>query len=306
MKPLIAIVGCGKVGSALGVVLSGKGYRFSGMASRSIDSARRLAERCGVERFTSEPWAVTREAQVILLTTPDDALSIVCDQLAQKDGIEPGAIVLHCSGAHPSTVLSSAKDRGAWIGSMHPLQSFPSTEISGNPFEGIEITVEGDEAACSVARNLVADLGGNAISIGTETKPLYHAAAVAASNFLVTLIDMALHLNEAAGIPYEQGFSPLKPLISATLKHIEAIGPQAALTGPVVRSDIKTIEAHLCSMNVHVPQWLPLYRSLIRANADLAYRAGRIPSDVRDRFFELVRKSVEKFERIEAKDSHEG
>ncbi|MEW6260595.1 MAG: Rossmann-like and DUF2520 domain-containing protein [Thermodesulfobacteriota bacterium] len=292
MKPLVAIVGCGKVGSALGVVLTSKGYRFAGLASRSLTSARRLAERCGVDRFSDEPWAITREAQVILLTTPDDVLSGVCDRLAREDGIASGAIVLHCSGAHPSTILAAAASRGAWIGSMHPLQSFPSTEISGNPFEGIEISIEGDEPACSVARDIATDLGADSIAIGTETKPLYHAAAVVASNFLVTLMDMALHLNEAAGIPYEKGFGPLKPLISGTLKHIEAIGPRAALTGPVVRSDLKTVEAHLQAMHHHSPQWLPLYRSLIRATAELAFSAGRISADVRDRFFERVREDV--------------
>lgn len=300
MKPLVAIVGCGKVGSAFGVLLARKGYRFAGLASRSIESARRLAKRCGVDRFTDEPWTITREARVILLTTPDDALAAVCARLTQEEGIGSDTVVLHCSGAHPSTILSAAKSRGAWIGSMHPLQSFPSTEVVGNPFDGIEITIEGDEPACRQARDIASDVGANAIAIGTETKPLYHAAAVVASNFLVTLMDMALHLNEAAGIPYEKGFGPLKPLISGTLNHIEAIGPQAALTGPVVRSDLKTVEAHLRAMNLHAPRWLPLYRSLIRGNADLAFRAGRISSDVRDRFFELVQEAAEETERVGA------
>uniref|UniRef100_A0A7C4RR28 DUF2520 domain-containing protein n=1 Tax=Desulfatirhabdium butyrativorans TaxID=340467 RepID=A0A7C4RR28_9BACT len=306
MKPLVAIVGCGKVGSAFGVLLARKGYRFAGFASRSIESAKRLAERCGVDRFTDKPWTITREAQVILLTTPDDALSAVCERLVQEDGIGSGAVVLHCSGAHPSTILSAARSREAWIGSMHPLQSFPSREIAGNPFEGIEITIEGDEPACRQARDIAADVGADAIAIGTETKPLYHAAAVVASNFLVTLMDMALHLNEAAGIPYDTGFGPLKPLIFGTLKHIEAIGPQAALTGPVVRSDLKTVEAHLLAMNAHAPRWLPLYRSLIRGNADLAFRAGRISADVRDRFFELVKETAEDMERMEADVRKEG
>lgn len=306
MKPLVAIVGCGKVGSALGVLLACNGYRFAGVASRSIESARRLAERCGIDRFTDEPWTMTKEAHVILLTTPDDALEAVCVRLAQEEGIGSGAVVLHCSGAHPSTILSAARSCGAWIGSMHPLQSFPSTEVVGNPFDGIDMTIEGDEPACRQARNIACDVGANTLAIGTATKPLYHAAAVVASNFLVTLMDMALHLNEEAGIPYEKGFAPLKPLIWGTLNHIENIGPRAALTGPVVRSDLKTVETHLRAMNHHAPHWLPLYRSLIRANADLAFRAGRISAEVRDRFFELVQEAADVPEREGADGRREG
>lgn len=306
MKPLVAIVGCGKLGSTLGVLLARNGYRFAGVASRSIESARRLAERCGIDRFTDEPWTMTKEAQVILLTTPDDALEAVCARLAQEEGIGSGTVVLHCSGAHSSTILSAARSRGAWIGSMHPLQSFPSTEFVGNPFDGIDMTIEGDEPACRQARDIACDVGAHALAIGTETKPLYHAAAVVASNFLVTLMDMALHLNEKAGIPYEKGFAPLKPLICGTLNHIETIGPRAALTGPVVRSDLKTVETHLRAVNHHAPQWLPLYRSLIRANADLAFRAKRISAEVRDRFFELVQEAADVPEREEEDGRREG
>lgn len=291
MKPVVAIVGCGRTGSALGVMLAQKGYPFSGLASRSLDSARRLAARCGIDRYSDRASSITRESDIILLTTPDDAIQQACERLVQENGISSGAAVLHCSGAHPSTILASARTAGAAIGSMHPLQSFASTEVIGNPFLGIQMAIEGDDAACRKAREIAIDLEAHPIAIGTETKPLYHAAAVVASNFLVVLMDMALRLNAAAGIPCEEGFAVLKPLITGTIHNIERIGPQAALTGPVVRSDLQTVKTHLQAMQAHAPEWLPLYRSLVRGTAELACKAGRIPAETRDRFLALAREN---------------
>jgi predicted short-subunit dehydrogenase-like oxidoreductase (DUF2520 family) len=80
----------------------------------------------------------------------------------------------------------------------------------------------------------------------------------------------------------------LKPLITGTIHNIERIGPQAALTGPVVRSDLQTVKSHLQAMRAHAPEWLPLYRSLVQGTAELACKAGRIPVETRDRFLALA------------------
>ncbi|MBA3017313.1 MAG: NAD(P)-binding domain-containing protein, partial [Proteobacteria bacterium] len=118
MKPAIAIVGCGRVGTALAKFLSEAGYRLSGLSSKSLSSAKRVAGLTGAEYFTKTPWEITKEADIVFLTTPDSAISDLCSSIAYNDGFKRDSLVLHCSGALPSTILSSAKSCGAFIGSM--------------------------------------------------------------------------------------------------------------------------------------------------------------------------------------------
>ncbi len=126
IKPGFAVVGCGKVGTALTLFLLEKGYRPVGFASRTLASARRLATLANNHRFSESPWQISADAQIVFITTPDTAIEATCNAIAQNQGFSPGAIVLHCSGALSSDILKSAADAGAFVGSMHPLQSFAS------------------------------------------------------------------------------------------------------------------------------------------------------------------------------------
>ena len=199
MKPSFAIVGCGKVGKALGKHLQTAGYELTGISTKSLESAEKAATIIGAKNFTIQSCDITKTADIVFITTPDGVIEDVCAQLAQTNGFKKDAVVLHCSGAHPSTILTSAQASGAHIGSMHPLQSF-SAESSGNTFKGIVISVEGDKKAVADATNIANDLGSNCLTIKTENKVLYHAAAVVACNYLVSLQDAAFKLMKEAGI----------------------------------------------------------------------------------------------------------
>ena len=262
MKPVIAIVGCGRVGTALAKFLSETGYRLSGLASKSFSSAKRLADLTGTGHFTEIPWEITKQADIVFLTTPDSAISDICSKIAFNDGFKKDSVVLHCSGALPSTILSSAKNCGAFIGSMHPMQSFALNEENGSPFHGIIFAVEGDIQALHTAAQITVDLGADYIPIKTEDKTLYHAAAVVASNYLVTLLSLAFRLIEHAGISGSDTWKVLKPLINGTLSNIEKAGIPAALTGPVVRGDIATVKRHIKAIEKKMPELLDLYNTL--------------------------------------------
>jgi predicted short-subunit dehydrogenase-like oxidoreductase (DUF2520 family) len=262
MKPSYAIVGCGRVGSALAKYLAEAGYIPAGLASKSLSSAKRVADLIGSANFTDTAWEATREADIVFITTPDGAIKEACDSIAVKNGFHSGSVVLHCSAALTSTILLSAKNCGASIGSMHPLQSFASTEYSHNPFSGIVTSVEGDKKATDAASLVVADLGSDFVTIQTEAKILYHASAVVASNYLVTLLDLSLNLIHQAGVPMDDAFRGLKPLIDGTLANIEKMGVHDALTGPIARGDIQTIENHLREIGSKTPHLLPLYKIL--------------------------------------------
>ena len=276
MKPQIAIVGCGRVGTALAVWLHRAGYPVCGLASRRLQSAEAVADLIGPRPCSQTPQAVTAEADVVFITTPDGVIETVCRQIAGAGGFRAGSVVLHCSGALPSTVLAPARQSGAWIGSLHPLQSFAAPALDRNPFAGIIVSVEGDGPALQTAEVLAADLNAHPQQILTEAKSLYHAAAVVASNYLITLLDLAFTLLQRAGVAPQDAHGVLRPLIDGTLANVARIGPPAALTGPVARGDAETVAHHLEAIAAKNPESLALYRALGIATVDVAEKGGHL------------------------------
>jgi len=277
MKPSFAIVGCGKLGTTLGKFLSGAGYQAAGFSSKSLASAKNAAATAGSESFSQVPWEITKNADVVFLTTPDGLIADTCAVISKNSGFRKDAVVLHCSGAHPSTILSSAKSCDARTGSLHPLQSFASTVLSGNPFKDIIMSVEGDLAAVETGKTIANDLGANSLTIKTEAKTLYHASAVVASNYLVALFDLAFRLIGQAGISGQDAFDVLKPLVQGTLGNIEKVGVEKALTGPISRGDVETVERHLKEIGSKTPGLVNLYKSLGLHTVGIAQAAGTLP-----------------------------
>ncbi len=276
MKPSFAIVGCGKLGTTLGKFLSGAGYRTTGFSSKSLASAKNAAEAAGSENFSQIPWEITQNADIVFLTTPDGLIADTCTGISQNSGFKKNTVVLHCSGAHPSTILSSAKACNAWTGSLHPLQSFASPVLSGNPFKDIIMSVEGENAAVETGKAIANDLGANCLTIKTDAKILYHASAVVASNYLVALFDFAFRLIGQAGISEQNAFDVLKPLVQGTLSNIEQTGIEKALTGPISRGDVETVERHLKEISFKTPGLATMYKTLGLHTVGIAQSAGTL------------------------------
>jgi len=276
VKPSFAIVGCGKVGTALGKFLVAAGYKAIGTTSKSLASAAKAAGILTTVRYSDVPWEITKTADIVLITTPDGAIADTCDCIAENIGFKPHAVVLHCSGALPSTILSSANQCGAFTGSMHPLQSFAAEDYPTSPFEGIIISIEGQKEALAAARQIAVDLGATCLTIATAAKTLYHAAAVVASNYLVTLLDLAFRLLGESGISAKEAFNALQPLINGTLSNIEQVGIPEALTGPIARGDIETIKRHLDEIELKAPGLLALYKTLGCDTIDIATAKGTL------------------------------
>jgi predicted short-subunit dehydrogenase-like oxidoreductase (DUF2520 family) len=287
MKPSFAVVGCGKVGKALGKHLQAAGYPLAGISTQSMASAEQSAQALGTKNFSANASEISGTADIVFITTPDGVIEDVCSQLTRDKGFKKDAVVLHCSGAHPSTILSSAREADAHIGSMHPLQSF-SADSSGNTFDGIVISVEGDEKAVTIASQMADDLGANCLTIKTDNKVLYHAAAVVACNYLVSLQDAAFKLMEEAGINEKDVFTVLYPLISGTLSNIEKSGTVKALTGPIARGDSETITRHIQSIQEKMPEILNLYRVMGRYTVDVAKAGGTLSDEKAEELTRLL------------------
>lgn len=285
-KPSFAVVGCGKVGISLAYFLVRAGYPAAGFTSRSLTSAQKAAQIAGGV-CSQYFWEITRKADIVFITTPDSVIADVCAEIADKQGFTPNSTVFHCSGAIQSTILSSARDCGACIASWHPLQSFASIRIEQNPFQGIIAAIEGDVPAVTLGRTIAEDLEANPLNILTDGKVLYHAAAVAASNYLVTLFDFCFKLAAKAGMSEAEAYKVMKPLVMGTLANIERVGVREALTGPIVRGDSAIVEQHLADIGAQVPELLPLYRMLGQFTVDIAEYRGT-PSAAIDRLRKLL------------------
>jgi predicted short-subunit dehydrogenase-like oxidoreductase (DUF2520 family) len=288
-KPTVAIVGCGTVGTAIGRLLAKRGYSILGVATRSLDTAAKAAKAVGADHFSDTPWDISRESQVVFITTPDDAIRPTCEAMAKHGGFQEQVVVIHCSGALSSEILSAARGSGAVVASLHPLQSFASVDQAEKLVPGSFCAVEGDETALPLVRQLVRDLGGVLIEITAQAKALYHASAVAASNYLVTLVHLALELNRNAGVPSDIFFEALLPLIQGTLANIGAKGIPEALTGPIARGDVDTVAAHLKAIEEGTPELLEIYRALGLYTVGLAEKKGTLTKKGAEKLVALLR-----------------
>ncbi|MCF8095804.1 MAG: DUF2520 domain-containing protein [Desulfobacteraceae bacterium] len=283
------IVGCGRLGTAFARYLVGAGYRPAGFASRSISSAKRAAAASGSNVPVSVlPWEVTAKADIVIITTPDGAIRDTAGKIAEYNGVVKDTVVLHCSGAHSSTELEELKKCGATIGTLHPLQSFAAEDIGENPFAGIMTAVEGEPEAVKTAWRLAEKLGASPFEIQTDKKMLYHASAVAASNYLVTLMNLALQLIIASGVPASKGFAVLKPLVRGTLSNIERSGIPGALTGPIARGDVETVRDHVSQIGQKAPTRLELYKVLGKQTIEVAEAKGDLSAEAAEKLKKLL------------------
>lgn len=280
METSFAVVGCGRLGISLAVFLSRRGYVPAAFCSKTRASAEAAAAHAGSGSVHDDPAEAARAARLVFIATPDTQIEPVCRTMAEQGGFHAGHTVFHLSGALSSTVLSAAKKAGADKGSLHPLQAFaPYQADMVSPFEGINMSVEGDPDAVAAGRDIVAALGARAFVIPTDAKVLYHASAVAASNYLVTLEHFALSLLMQTGLDEQRAYEILEPLIHGTLANLKARGSVDALTGPVARGDHVIISRHLADIDEKMPRFSELYRILGRHTLDIARQQKGFPNE---------------------------
>ncbi len=284
----IAVVGPGKVGTAMAFLLKQKGHEILGFAGHNTESTHRAAEALAVSGV-AEPEELTRAAEIILITTPDRAIEDVCKQIQEKQGFHGGQVVIHMSGALPAEVLSPAKEAGALILSLHPLQSFADVEQAIKNLTGSFFSIEGDEQAVPVGIGLVQNLGGRYFRIDSDKKPLYHAGAAIASNFLVATLHWAIRSFEQLGISEEEAICALWPLIQGSLNNVKSLGPARALTGPISRGDITTVNKHLEVIRASQEENELLYRVQGAYTAKVALEKGSVDRSAFEKMTEILK-----------------
>jgi len=278
--PSISIVGPGKVGTAMGVLAVRAGLNVVAIGGRVAAATARAAEAMAGGCRAMTVTASAGAGELVLLCVSDDAIEVVCSQLAAAGAFRRGAIVAHCSGALGSDVLHSAAEKcGCAVGSFHPLQTFPTVEAAIERLAGAYCFCEGDERATAVLAELARAIGAKAVMLPSAGKALYHAAGVMACNYVTTLMDGAIELCERAGIERDTARSALGVLLTATADNATTMAPADALTGPVARGDAGTVRRHLAALASCPADVQALYRAAGERTVGLALRKGTIDND---------------------------
>lgn len=237
----IGFVGAGKVGTALGRYFKDAGLTVTGYYSLTLEAANKAASYVGCKGYDRLDKFLD-DTDVIFLTTNDANIVNACKSLVATGHINGNHWVGHTSGAHDVSELLEAKEKGARVFSMHPLQAFADIDKSVRDLANTYFGVEGDLGA---VEKIVALTGNKTLLIPEGKKGIYHMSAVVLSNYLVTVMDYGISMLSSMGIDQDDAYQAMKPLIEGSMKNINELGTKAALTGPIVRGDINTIKIHL-------------------------------------------------------------
>ena len=261
---ILNLIGAGRVGQTLAHLWVKQGrVRVAGVVNQHRETTLAALKFIGDGQCVASVMALPAVA-LTLITTPDDAIASVASSLALNPWLLPGSVVAHCSGALSSDSLNALRARGCALASVHPLRSFAHPSDSINQFRWTQCVIEGDDAALSLLTPLFESIGALMSRIDKAHKPFYHAGAVFASNYMLTLVEQARYCLAAAGIDDARATAMIVQLMQNTLANVSlSASIPHALTGPLQRGDIQTIEAHLDALSGHQPH--TLYAQLARS-----------------------------------------
>ncbi len=278
-RPTLGFIGLGKVGQTLARRLYLQGYTISALWNRHSKAAADLAEHTH-SQVVESPSVVVRQAAITFLTVSDDALSALASTLLVED--MSGRAVIHTSGALDMDVLSALEDNGAMIGSLHPAYPFANVAASVVGLSGAVFALQAShQRLYDDLHQIVLDLNGHAIVLKPGDKTLYHAALVLASNYSVTLYSLAQNMLRHVGATSSASQKLLDSLLTGMLNNLRTRSPAEALTGPLVRGDVQTVQAHLQALQHYDSALYDLYRQLGSLTLPLAEARGTEVSSIR-------------------------
>ena len=266
----VAIAGLGAVGENLARSLQRAGFPIYCLISKRKQAARALAKEVNAQFVISYGDALPEGIELLFLCVPDDAIARVSQDLSGQSYPWHKVYVAHTSGALLSTEMQSLALLGATVFSFHPVQTFAKGQES--EWKGIFVGIEGAAGGVKVGEDIAVSLGSTPLLLQEKDKALYHASAVFASNFFVTIIGIASDILGQINVDRKDAVQLLTPLIQRTCHNVVASGPELALTGPASRGDTQTIKRHAEALGNSLPDKYNIYLELTRAAVELRRR----------------------------------
>ena len=287
----LSCIGAGNVGSTLCRLLSPH-VQINQIINRTDGSAGQAVKFIGAGEAVSindQSYAGLRCADIWMLTCPDDQLQCVGDALLSSGALQSGNILFHCSGATSSTIFTKAGEMGVKVASLHPVHSFANPKSSLQSFAGTACGIEGDTAATQGLSRLFEKIGAKLFPIDSDKKSLYHASTVMACNNLVSLLELSKLMLNQSGVDSKNPHNPLQALVQQTLNNYFNTDAQGALTGPISRGDVNTIETHLTALEGAPTAWQQVYAGLGSIAVDISATQGKASSEDLEKISELLK-----------------
>ena len=270
----ISFIGCGKTGKTIAKLISSKKLgEIEGIYNSTYSSSEATVKYLKQGKSCRHLYELP-QSDIYFITTPDDMIENVCMMLTEQVVLKPGTIIVHCSGLLPSLVLTSARRKGCYIASMHPIKSMANPDISSSNFDNTYCGYEGDIQAKLVLKKLFENMGAIVFDVDRNSKSLYHAGLVIASNYMITLIYSATKCLENAGIKPSTAKKINIKLIQDALVNLETMPWERALTGPLQRGDLSTISNHLMSLKAS-PDIKEMYMAFAKSTLDLVPQSNK-------------------------------
>ncbi len=278
-RPVVGIVGAGPVGTALGIALDRAGWPVGAVASRDPVRREQFRERVTGARGFAEANALVDDVELVILAVPDDAIVEVAKSLR----LYAGQAMIHTSGVLDADALRPAMAAGTQAGAFHPLVAFADLDRALAALPGATIAIEGDDELAAHLAEMAEAIGAVPVRLPAGSKAAYHAAAVLAAGGAIALLDTIREIAGLLGLDEAGALRIYLPLLEQAVANAGALGIGAALTGPAVRGDVGTIDAHLEALRAGAPDALPVYRALLERDAAIAAGRGAVSPESADR-----------------------
>lgn len=278
--PVVFIMGAGVVGTALAARLVRAGVPVAGLHGRQAELSDAASAISGVLASSGEIPDILNHADVVIISVRDERIKEIVDRLVREKRLNREQILLHTSGANASgDILGAARAHVRALGTLHPLVSFADARLAVERMRTVAFGIEGDPIARRVAGKLVALMGARSVVLDSRNLALYHAGAVMVSNYVVALADLGKTLLVEAGVPPDEALPVLIPLMTSVVQNLAQVGLPGALTGPVERGDVSSVELHLDILKKRAPQVMDLYKLVGRHVLRIALQKNPLDAD---------------------------
>lgn len=238
----IGFIGAGRVGCSIGKYLQQSGICIAGFYDPQTEAADSAAAFTGSKSYPILEDLIFH-SDLLFITTPDSMIVPVWEEIRQLSLAEK--VICHCSGALPSDAFAGITETGASGCSFHPMLPFSSRFDSFGQLKHACFTIEGQDPAVEAVTNLFTRLGNTVCRIPGEHKPKYHTAASILSNQVIAVLDTGYRLLEQCGFTREEARNAAAGLIRQNIENVIQQDCISALTGPVERNDLPTVQKHL-------------------------------------------------------------